>query len=134
MVQSRRHARLANGALGHRTVALPLDDLHRHLALELLVEGQPDHAEAAGAEPSLEPVAIEDQPVAVPSGRPETARRIGLHRRRPAVVEPHCAQLLGGGRTFHFGSCVRAGGMAPCPARKAARADHARPECDTSAP
>ena len=134
VVQTGCDARLADGALGHGPVALPLDDLHRDLTLELLVEGQPDHAEPARAEPSLEAVAVEHEPVTVAARCPETAPGIRLHRRRPAVVEPRRAQLLGGGRTFHVGSCVRAERMAPSLPRWAGRADHARPECDTSAP
>ena len=42
--------------------ALAGNHLHGDLALELLVPGQPDDAEAAGAEAALHPVAIQDDP------------------------------------------------------------------------
>src|SRR4051794_32714582 len=64
MVQARRHARLAFGALRMRVVggcAVPRNDLHGHLAFELLVEGEPDDAEAAGAYTSLEAVTAEHE-------------------------------------------------------------------------
>src|SRR5215211_8208120 len=60
MVEARGGPRLALDPLS--TAVLARDRLDRHLTLELLVPRQPDNAEAAGAEPSLEPVAPQDEP------------------------------------------------------------------------
>ena len=40
---------------------LPGQDLDRHIALEALVTSHPDGAESAGAEPALQPIAVEHQ-------------------------------------------------------------------------
>ena len=51
--------RLALDARPVGVVALARDHLHGHVALELAVARPPDHAEAAGAEPLLQPVAAQ---------------------------------------------------------------------------
>ena len=61
VVQPRRDAGLARGARGNRLVAVLGDDLDGDLALELLVEGQVDDAEAARSELALELVAVQDE-------------------------------------------------------------------------
>ena len=57
VVEACRCQRLALDPLAR--AALARDHLDRHLALEALVPGVPDDAEAAGAEPLLESVAVQ---------------------------------------------------------------------------
>src|SRR3712207_6750582 len=82
MVEPRRRQRLALDSGAPGIAPLTRDDLHRHIALELLVVGPPDDAEAACADPALEAVAPEDWLVATPR---EPLRR-GASGRRTAVL------------------------------------------------
>jgi hypothetical protein len=60
MVQPRRGARLALDPLS--LAALARDHLHRDLALELLVPGEPYDAKSAGAQAALHAVPAQDHP------------------------------------------------------------------------
>jgi hypothetical protein len=131
VVQPRRHPRLARRAVRDGVAAVGLDDLDRDLALELLVEGQPDHAEPAGAELALEPVAAQHQsPAGRARGLPRervrrVAMRVGLRPQTGGRILGQ-ARFLCGHKTFHCRFRVRGGGAATsplgAPARRAAEA------------
>ena len=106
MVQAGGRERLALDALS--APALERDRLDRHLALEALVPGVPDDAEAARAEALLEAVATEHQT------RARGARQ-AFGRVRPS--QRHGAGLLGQAclGTSHSRFCVRSAESASCP-------------------
>ena len=79
----RRAAARASRSHALAAAALARDRLDRHLALELLVPGQPDDAEAAGAEPALEPVAAR-APRAAPSAPGRRLCRVRSAQRQGA--------------------------------------------------
>ena len=106
VVEPRCGARLALHAPA--ALALERDGLDRHLALELLVPGQPDDPEPARAQPALEPVAAEDQPRAGSPGQ-------GFGRVR--ATQGQGARLLreAGLGTFHLRFRFRVLTGASCP-------------------
>src|SRR5207247_9667534 len=102
VVQTGGHERLALRPRGRASAALALNDLHGHLALQPLVEGEPHGAESAAADPALQPVAIDHQLlVPAPRGQPprglvatQTPRR-RLPGQAPRGLAPGAARLIG---------------------------------------
>ena len=107
MVEPGRRARLALDPLP--AVVLARDRLDGHLALELLVPGQPDDPESARAETPLEAVATQHQP---------RARRAGQLLCRVRTAERQSAGLLGEAvlGAFHVRFRFRSAMGSSCPA------------------
>jgi hypothetical protein len=107
VVEPGRGTRLALHALP--AAVLARDRLDGDLALELLVPAQPDHAEAAGAEAPLEPVAAQDD------ARPRGA---GKRLCRVRTAQRQGAGLLGGSDlgAFHLRFRFRSATGSSCPA------------------